>query len=128
MISIITSGTLPKKPESRTSRNGNSFVTCQLRAAAGDESFVISLIAFDEQICKALTVLDKGDSICVTGSGKPTTWTGRDGQPALGLSIKVEQLLTQYSLTKKRAAAQGNTSKYTLPAQNPLLSEEAGDD
>src|SRR5207249_1903690 len=104
--------TLVNKPASRTSRNGNSYVTCQVRAAAGDESFLVSLVAFDDQICKALLVLDRGDSVSVTGSGKPSTWTGRDGEPCLGLSVKVEQLMTQYSLTKKRAAAQGDKPKY----------------
>jgi single-stranded DNA-binding protein len=124
MISILVSGTLINKPASRVSRSGNNFVTCQLRAAAGDESFLCSLIAFDDQICKALMALDKGDSVSVTGSAKPSTWINRDNEPCLGLSVKVEQLLTQYSLTKKRAAAQGDKARYGLPAQSPLLDRE----
>jgi single-stranded DNA-binding protein len=120
MISILVSGTLVNKPSSRVSRNNNSYVTGQLRAAAGDESFLVSLVAFDDQICNALLALDKGDTVSVTGSAKPTTWAGRDGEPCLGLSVKVDLLLTQYALTKKRAAAQGGKARYSLPAQSPL--------
>jgi single-strand DNA-binding protein len=127
MISILASGTLINKPSSRTSRNGNSYVTCQVRAAAGDESFLVSLLAFDEEICKSLAALDKGDTVSVTGSGKPSAWNGRSGEPCLGLSVKVEQLMSQYSLTKKRAAAQGDKPKYGLPAKSPLLDMDADD-
>lgn len=90
MISILASGVLIARPAECTSRNGNKYVRCQLRANAGDESFLVSLVAFDDHICKALLALDKGDSACVTGSGKPSTWTGRDGGPCLGLNVKVE--------------------------------------
>jgi single-stranded DNA-binding protein len=124
MIAVLVSGSLIGKPASRTSRNGNPYVTCQLRATAGDESFLVSLVAFDDQICKSLAALGRGESVSVTGSAKPSTWTGRDGEPCLGLSVKVEQLLTQYSLTKKRAAAQGDKARYGLPAQSPLLDIE----
>jgi single-stranded DNA-binding protein len=120
MISILTTGTLIARPAACTSRNGNNYVRCQLRANAGDESFLVSLVAFDEGICKALLALDKGDSVSVTGTGKPSTWTGRDNEPCLGLNVKVEQLMTQYSLTKKRAASRGDSAQYGLPAVGPL--------
>ncbi len=128
MISILTSGTLIARPASCTSKNGNNYVRCQLRANAGDESFLVSLVAVDDQICKALSALDKGDSVCVTGSGKPSTWTGRDSEPCLGLNVKVEQLMTQYSLTKKRAAGKGESPQYALPAVSPLQAQEKLDD
>ncbi len=63
MISILVSGSLIARPATCTSKNGNNYVRCQLRANAGDESFLVSLVAFDEQICKALTALDKGDTV-----------------------------------------------------------------
>jgi hypothetical protein len=91
-----------------------------LRANAGDETFLVSLVAFDEGICKALAALDKGDSVSLTGSGKPSTWIGRDGEPCLGLNVKVDQLMSQYSLSKKRAAAREDKSQFGLPAQSPL--------
>lgn len=128
MISLLVSGTLIARPAECASRNGNKYVRCQLRANAGDETFLVSLIAFDEHICKALLALDKGDSASVTGTGKPSTWTGRDNAPCLGLNLKVEQLMTQYSLTKKRAASKGERPEYGLPAVSPLLERQELDE
>jgi len=128
MISILTSGTLIARPATCTSRNGNNYVRCQMRANAGDETFLVSLVAFDESICKALAALNKGDSVSVTGSAKPATWTGRDNEPCLGLNVKVEQLMSLYSLTKKRAASKDDKPKYGLPATSPLDQSGLDDD
>jgi single-stranded DNA-binding protein len=87
----------------------------------GDESSLVSLVAFDEAVCKSLLALSKGDSVYVSGSGKPSTWNGRDGSPCLGLNVVVKVLMTQYGLTKKRkASADANRESY-LPARSPLL-------
>lgn len=128
MISILTSGSLIARPVPCTSKNGNNYVRCQLRANAGDETFLISLVAFDEQICKALAALDKGDSVSVSGSGKPATWQGRDGEPCLGLNVVVSQVMSQYSLTKKRSAGRSEQPQYSLPATSPLTSVSGFDD
>jgi len=121
MISILTSGTLVNKPIERTSGgSGRKFVTAQIRAAGDGESYLLSLIAFNESICRSLMALDKGDDVCVAGPGKPTTWTGRDGAPAYGLSIVAQQLMTQYRLREKRKAADAGKESY-LPAKSPLL-------
>lgn len=105
MISVMAAGTLIGTPAERTSKAGNKFVTAQLKAFDGDESSLVSLVAFDEAICKALTALSKGDAITVSGSCKPTTWTARDGSQALGLNVVVKVVMTQYAVTKKRKAA-----------------------
>ncbi|CAN5460019.1 hypothetical protein BH20ACI3_BH20ACI3_41900 [soil metagenome] len=129
MISLLASGYLIARPATCTSRNGNDYVRCQLRANAGDETFLVSLVAFDESICKALAALNKGDSVSVTGSAKPATWTGRDNKPCLGLNVVVTQVMTQYSLTKKRAASKDDKPKYGLPETSPLLAQrELSDD
>jgi single-stranded DNA-binding protein len=120
MISILTSGTLISSPVERTSKAGNQFVTAQMKAADGDETNLISLVAFDEAICKSLLVLSKGDTLVVSGSCKPSTWTGRDGEPQLGLNVVVKVVMTQYAVTKKRKAAV-DMEAYRLPAQSPLL-------
>jgi single-stranded DNA-binding protein len=121
MISILASGALINKPIKRVSQgSGREFVTAQLRASGDGESFVVSAIAFNETVCSALLALDKGDDVSVVGPGKPTTWTGKDGTPAVGLSIVAQQLMTQYRLREKRKAVDGNKDSY-LPAQSPLL-------
>lgn len=68
MISILASGTLIKQPEARVSRNGNSFVTALVPAGATDETFLVSIAAFDEQVCKALLALNKGDDVSIIRS------------------------------------------------------------
>jgi len=128
MISILTSGTLINKPIERTSQgSGRKFVTAQIRAASDGETYVLSLIAFNESVCKSLLALDKGDDVCVAGQGKPTTWTGRDGSPALGVSVIAQQLMTQYRLREKRKAADAGKEPF-LPAQSPLSEPELDSD
>lgn len=106
MINVLVSGNLIGAPVERTSKaNGNRFVTAQLKAFDGDESTLVSLIAFDEAICKSLLALGKGDAVVVSGSAKPTTWTARDGSQAFGLNVTVKVIMTQYAVTKKRKAA-----------------------
>jgi hypothetical protein len=61
MISILASGTLINAPTERTSKAGNKFVTAQMKASDGDETNLVSLVAFDEAICKSLLALSKGD-------------------------------------------------------------------
>lgn len=94
MISVMASGTLISAPTKRTSRNGNDFVTAQLKAFDGDESSLVSLVAFDELICKSMLALSKGDALVVSGSGTASTWTGRDGSQCLGLNVVVKVLMT----------------------------------
>lgn len=116
MISILTSGTLINKPIQRTSQgSGRKFVTAQIRASGDGESFVLSLIAFNDAVCKSLVALDKGDDLCVAGPGKPNSWAGKDGSPAFGLSVVVQQILTQYRLKEKRKAASQTESRDFLP-------------
>ncbi len=117
MISILASGTLIKKPVERTSQgSGRKFVTAQIRASGDGESFVLSLIAFNDVACKSLLALDKGDDVCVAGPGKPNSWIGKDGSPAFGLSVVAQQILTQYRLKEKRKAASQTESRDFLPS------------
>jgi single-stranded DNA-binding protein len=119
MISVLASGTLIGAPTERTSEAGNKFVTAQMKTADGDETNLISLVAFDEAICKSLLALSKGDTLVVSGSAKPTSWTGRDGSQSLGLNVVVKVAMTQYAVTKKRKAAV-DMADYGLPAKSPL--------
>ncbi|HKZ02278.1 MAG TPA: single-stranded DNA-binding protein [Pyrinomonadaceae bacterium] len=122
MISILVSGSLIGKPVARQARNGNWFVTAQLKAGAIDESFLVSVVAFDESVAHALQALDKGDDVSVSGSAKPSSWTARDGSTAIGLAVVAKQLMTTYGVKQKRAA-QSVKTQYSLPARSPLLDQ-----
>ena len=126
MISVMASGTLINAPAKRVSKNGNDFVTAQLKTFDGDESSLVSLVAFDEAICNSLLALSKGDAVVVSGSGKASSWTGRDGARALGLNVVVKVVMTQYAVTKKRKAAV-DMDHYGLPARSPLEDNETNE-
>jgi single-stranded DNA-binding protein len=126
MISILVSGTLINKPVERTSKGtARKFVTAQIRSASDGDSFVVSVIAFNGDVCNALLALDKGDDVCIAGSGKPTTWTGKDGAPAYGLSIIAQQLMSQYGLREKKRKSVDASRETYLPAQSPLLDRDS---
>jgi single-stranded DNA-binding protein len=125
MISVLITGNLISKPTSRISKNGNAYVTGQIRVSVDGESILCSLVAFNEQ-CQSLLALDKGDSVSAAGTGKPTAWTNKSGELTAGLSLKVEQVMTVYRVKEKRKASQQADKQPYLPAQSPLL--DAGRD
>jgi single-stranded DNA-binding protein len=125
VISVLLIGNFISKPTTRISKNGNSYVTGQIRVPVDGESILCSLVAFDEQVCQALLVLDKGDSVSAAGTAKPTAWTNKSGELTAGLSLKVEQVMTVYRVKEKRKANQADKQSY-LPATSPLL--DAGRD
>lgn len=109
-IDALLQGRLMAAPTQRTSRNGNPFTTCRLRvsgAAAGEsDSLLVNCIAFDERAQAALMSLDAGEGIAVAGALKVGVWTANDGTTKPSLDVTVSQVLTTYSIAKRRKAAQ----------------------
>lgn len=113
-IDALLQGRLMAAPTQRTSRNGNPFTTCRLRvsgAAAGngdaaDDSLLVSCIAFDERAQAALMSLDVGEAIAVAGALKAGVWTANDGATKPSLDMTVGAVLSAYSVSKRRKAAQ----------------------
>ena len=69
MIDALITGKLHGKPESRTGKSGNPFVTAKLRAALADgEGTIVSVIAFAPEACRVLMALEAGDSVAVSGT------------------------------------------------------------
>jgi hypothetical protein len=63
MMNALVGGKLHAKPEARTGKNGNTFATAKVRAAAGDgESLFVNVIAFDHAAVTALLALDRASS------------------------------------------------------------------
>jgi hypothetical protein len=102
MISALISGQLIEAPTTRTSRNGNPFVTAKLKANDGDGSCLVSLVAFDEDVCGSLLALSKGDSVAVSGACKATAWIDKERNAAAGLNCVVKVVMSLYGLKKKR--------------------------
>lgn len=105
-IDALISGKLHSQPAQRTSKNGNPFTTARVRASAGDESILCNVIAFDAGAQAALLSLGLGEAVSLAGSLKVGTWTDREGQPRPTLDLVASQVLSVYSITKRRRAAQ----------------------
>jgi single-stranded DNA-binding protein len=109
MIDALIAGRLCSKPEERTSRNGRTYVTARLLASTGEERLYASLIAFDENTCRALLALDEGESVAVAGELRPKIYEARDGSAKLGLDLTAHAVLSAYSVRRRRQAAQPAT-------------------
>lgn len=105
VIDALIGGKLYGKPEQRESRNGNAYVTCKVRAPAGDgEGVFVSVIAFAEPVCRALLALEDGDSASIAGELTPKAWLDRDGDPRPGLDMLAHAVTTAYHVRRKRQA------------------------
>jgi single-stranded DNA-binding protein len=122
MIDALIAGRLCSRPEERTSKNGRVYVTARLLASTGEERLYASLIAFDENACRALLALDEGESVAVSGELRPKIYEARDGSAKLGLDVTAHAVLSAYSVRRRRQAAQSPT-----PAAEPAV-DDFGDD
>ncbi len=94
MIRALLTGTLHADPQTRTSQSGKPYCTARLRADTGDNNTVwCSLIAFGQE-GERLTSMKAGTAISVSGRAKLSSWLGKDGSPAAGLSVVVDELAT----------------------------------
>lgn len=105
MIDGLISGKLHSTATQRTSKAGKPFTTAKVIATTskGDGLFV-NVLAFSESAQAALLALGPGDAVAMAGSIEPTTWTDREGQPSPGLNMIAAQVLTAYSVDKRRRA------------------------
>ena len=105
MIDGLIAGRIYGKPTERTSKTGKPFAIAKVRAATGEgESMFINVIAFDTAPCTALLALGDGDSVALSGSLTPKTWTDKEGNTRPALDLVAHQVLTTYHVTRKRTA------------------------
>ena len=112
MIDGLVSGRLYGTAQVRTGQHGTHFVTCRVRASAGDgESLFVNVIAFDDTVKEALQALDDGDSVSLAGALTPKTWTDKQGNAKPALDMVAHAVLTAYHVQRKRRAARGETEQ-----------------
>ena len=105
MIRCLLSGVLHCDPQTRVSRGGQPFTTGRMKADSGDGATVwVSLIAFAEQ-AERLAMLKAGAAVSVSGRAKLSTWLGKSGEPAAGLDVTVDELITLRGKPRPRDAA-----------------------
>ena len=94
MIRALLTGTLHADPQTRVGQSGKPYCTARLRADTGDGNTTwCSLIAFGD-VAERLTSMKAGAAISVSGRAKLSSWLGKDGSPAAGLSVVVDELAT----------------------------------
>lgn len=94
MIRALVSGTLHGDPQTRTSRGGQPFTTARMKADTGDGNMVwCSVIGFGD-VGERLATLKSGAAISVSGRCKLSSWLSKDGSPAAGLDVTVDELAT----------------------------------
>ena len=86
-LDTLAQGRLIKPATSRTSAAGKPYCTAQMSVnCGGDDSALLSLIAFNPEVVGALLTLDAGDGLAVIGRAKPSAWSDKtSGEPRAGL-------------------------------------------
>lgn len=97
MITCMISGALSKSPETRTSKTGNPYTTATVRTGEGEDSLFCSVTCFGD-LAGTLAGLAKGDAITVIGTGKVSTYTGKEGDTRAGLSITANRIIALMDL------------------------------
>ena len=125
MIDGLVSGRLYGTAQVRTGQHGTHFVTCRVRASAGDgESLFVNVIAFDDTVKDALQALDDGDSVSLAGALTPKTWTDKQGNAKPALDMVVHAVLTAYHVQRKRRAIRGEAGQPNLQGPDDLDDDE----
>lgn len=111
-INALVLGTLLTQPTQRTAKSGNAYTVCRLKVAgagtgdAGADTLLVNCIAFSETAQAALLALDAGEGIAVSGQLRAGVWQAQDGTTKPSLDMTVGAVLSAYSVSRKRKAAQ----------------------
>ena len=111
-IDALVLGTLLTQPTQRTAKSGNAYTVCRLKVAgagtgdAGADTLLVNCIAFSETAQAALLALDAGEAVALAGSLKVGIWQANDGTHKPGLDLTVGAVLSAYSVSRRRKAAQ----------------------
>jgi single-stranded DNA-binding protein len=110
MIDGLISGRLYGTAQVRTGQHGTHFVTCRVRASAGDgETLFVNVIAFDDIVKDMLLALDDGDTVSLTGAMTPKVWTDKQGNVKPALDLVAHAVLTLYHAQHKRRTMGGES-------------------
>ena len=99
----LITGTLYGDPQARTSQAGKSFTTAKIKADGKDGSTLwVSIIAFNDLADRLLT-LKANAAVALSGKLEVSAYTAKDGTPAAGLSVVVDELATLKAKPKPKA-------------------------
>ncbi len=94
MIRTLLTGTLYGEPQARQSKTGSTFATAKVRADGKDDTVLwISIVAFNE-VAERLLALPANAAVALSGKLEVSAYVAKDGSPAAGLSVVVDELAT----------------------------------
>jgi single-stranded DNA-binding protein len=121
MIDGLIAGRLYGEAQIRTGQNGKRFVTCKVRATAGDgDTLFVNVIAFDDDVQSALLALGDADSVALTGALTPKVWTDKNGLVKPALDMVAHGILSAYHVRRKRQAVSGESAPHDPHAGDHL--------
>lgn len=128
MIDAIVAGKLFGSAETKTAKTGRAFTTAKVRAATADsESIFINVIAFSDTAQAALQALGDGDAVSLAGAVTPKAWTDRNGNVRPALDMVAAQVMTAYSVSRKRRAMQPAEQDDVRAPQRQQVEPDFGD-
>lgn len=119
-IDVLINGKLFKSAEQRTSAKGK-YTIGKIKVSDGEENTFCSFIAFSESAQNALLALSDGDAVSVAGTAKLKVWTNNKNETKPQLDVTVSNVLSVYSIKKKRDKTQGNEAE-----NDPQVNENTG--
>ena len=105
MLDALLSGRLIGTPHKRLAKSGQPFAGARVRCSIHDGAvIVVSVTAFEPEPMAALLVLNEGDAVSITGPLTLGTWTDNEGLQRPSAAMLAHNVLTAYSVNKKRKA------------------------
>jgi single-strand DNA-binding protein len=80
-------GTLGRNAESKTSKNGRSYLRLNIACGEGDATQWVAAMVFDEHAIAVADKLVKGARVYLEGKLSLNEWTTSDGTTRSGLSV-----------------------------------------
>ncbi len=121
MIDAIVAGKLFGSPETKTAKTGRAFTTAKVRTATAEgESIFINVIAFSDTAQAALQALGDGDAVSLAGTITPKAWTDRNGNTRPAIDMVAAQVMTAYTVSRKRRAMQPDQDDAKAPQRQQV--------
>ena len=99
MLTLLASGRLVRDPRRGQSKNGNGYTTALIAvplrkvSETDADNVLVSCIAFGE-VGDSLAALKTGDSVSLSGDGRPSSWTDKHGKECHGLSVTAARVMS----------------------------------
>ena len=116
VFALIT-GTLHANPEPRTGPSGKPYTRAAILHRDGETSAFVRVVAFGS-LADELAALRRGDVLTVVGRAKLNAYLSKQGEPAAGLEVVVDRLLS-LAAPPKRHTPPKHTAALTTRRDEP---------